>query len=279
MESRKYHKIRLLRTKNEIWEFFKEKKLYEIATIIIGTIINGILVANKNYNILMSLLYEFIGVIIMFGVLFLWKSLRLVPEDIYEEQQDIINSKQQTIEFLEEQQKPKLRIDFSENNPSYCHDTFQKNKNPNTKHIYDRFERVWRISIHNDSSVTTIKDVKAKLIVEGTTGREEILKFTDNNVQPYRRSVNIAPGECIFVDVLEWYMAGKEEDSLSFDICHIEVDHNYTRIPVRYSTDNGDLKIRIEVFGENIPCQSKCFMVGAKNKDSTIDKIYMWSVD
>jgi len=45
------------------------------------------------YNdILTAISYEFAGLLIMVVLLFLWKSLRVVPECIYNEQQDTIDS-------------------------------------------------------------------------------------------------------------------------------------------------------------------------------------------
>ncbi len=107
MEPRKYHKIRLSRAGNEIWEFVKKQKIYEIAIISIGTIVNCI-VANKYYDILVALLYEVIALFIICFLLFLWKSLLVVPELIYNEQQDIIDSQQETIKSLKEECRPKL---------------------------------------------------------------------------------------------------------------------------------------------------------------------------
>ncbi len=59
--------------------------------IFIGTVtIINIVVSNKYYDVLTALIYECGGLVIIFGVLFLWKSLRVVPERIYNKQQDII---------------------------------------------------------------------------------------------------------------------------------------------------------------------------------------------
>ncbi len=106
MEPRKYHNIRRSRAGNEIWEFVKKQKIYEIAIISIGTIVNCI-VANKYYDILTALSYEVVALFIICLLLFLWKSLRTVPERIYEEQQETINSQQENIESLKEQLCPK----------------------------------------------------------------------------------------------------------------------------------------------------------------------------
>jgi hypothetical protein len=276
MEPSKYHNIRRSRAGKETWKFIKEQKALEIPIISVATIVNCI-VANKYYDILMALSYEVGALFIICLVLFLWKSLRVVPECIYEEKETIIKTRDKTIELLKERQSPKLIMEFYENSPRYCHDEFQENKGTNTEHIYNRFYRIWRISIYNDSPVTTIKDVKVKLTVEGANDREVILKFADNNTQPYWRFVDIAPEERVFIDVLEWFMQWVKEDKLRFDICHIEVDRNYTRSPqCCYYTDKGDSKIKIVVFGKDIPSQSRYFMVGARNKDDTIDKICMW---
>ncbi len=107
MEPRKYHKIRLSRAGNDIWKFIKEQKALKIPIISVATIANCI-VANKYYDILVALLYEFIALFVICVFLFLWKSLRVVPERIYNEQQDIIDSQQETIKSLKEECRPKL---------------------------------------------------------------------------------------------------------------------------------------------------------------------------
>lgn len=266
MKSENYWKVHFLKALNDtLKDFAKPSKtiiIFIIAIIFIGSVLGFTF-----DEIFIRIIFPIGGLMFLFLYIFCsnWMS---ISKRYYEE--NIL---------LKEQQEPKLQIEFHENNSSYCHDEAHENKNPNTEHIYDSFERVWRISIYNDSPVTTIKDVKAKLTVEWANDREVTLKFTDNNVQPYWRSVDIAPGERIFIDVLEWFMQRVKEDKLRFDICHIEIDRNYTRSPqCCYYTDKGDSKIKIVVFGKDIPSQSRYFMVGAKNKDDTIDKIYMWEV-
>jgi hypothetical protein len=51
--------------------------------------------------------------------LFLWKSLRVVPERIYNEQQDVIDSQRETIKSLEEERCPKLEVTFEKGNKPY----------------------------------------------------------------------------------------------------------------------------------------------------------------
>ena len=114
MESRKYHNIRRSRAGNEIWEFVKKQKIYEIAIISIGTIVNGGSVVYKYYDILMALLYEIGVLIITFGFLFLWKSLRTVPERIYEEEQKNIELLEKENLSLKEQLRPKLEVTFKQ---------------------------------------------------------------------------------------------------------------------------------------------------------------------
>ncbi|MBR35236.1 MAG: hypothetical protein CMH78_07200 [Nitrospinae bacterium] len=92
MEPRKYHNIRLSRAGKETWKFIKEQKIYEIPIISIGTFVNGGSVFYEYNNILTAISYEFAGLLIMVVLLFLWKSLRVVPECIYNEQQDTIDS-------------------------------------------------------------------------------------------------------------------------------------------------------------------------------------------
>ncbi len=276
MENKKYHKIRTSRAKSEFCVYLKEKWIWQLPIFIIGT---G---ANYNFNHInwRALLYEFVGVLIMFGVMFLWKSLKLVPENIYKEQQDIIISKQKTIESLEEKQKAKLIIEFDETSSDYRREISQKSTNPNTAYIYDRFELTWCISIYNESPIVKIKGVKAKLTIVGTDSKKATqLKFTDYNDKPYLRSIDISPKDREFVDVINWFMVhGKEKEDLRCDICNIELDHNYTRIPVSFYVGEDDCKIKIEVFADNAPPVSRYFIIGVRNDDNTINKIYMEKV-
>jgi hypothetical protein len=106
MENEQYHSIRLGRAWKEYIKLLRSHIMFEFVFIGAGTIAN-IFVATKYLKILTALSYEFVFLFIVFAVSFLWKSLRVVPEAIYKEQQDIINSKQKTIELLEEQQTPK----------------------------------------------------------------------------------------------------------------------------------------------------------------------------
>ncbi len=104
MEPRKYHKIRLSRAGNDTWKFIKEQKALEIPIISVATFVNCFLY----YDILVALLYEVIALFIICFLLFLWKSLLVVPELIYNEQQDIIDSQRETIKSLKEECRPKL---------------------------------------------------------------------------------------------------------------------------------------------------------------------------
>ena len=61
--------------------------------LFIGTItVTNIVVSNKYYDVLTALIYECGGLVIILGILFLWKSLRVVPERIYNKQQEIIKT-------------------------------------------------------------------------------------------------------------------------------------------------------------------------------------------
>jgi hypothetical protein len=54
------------------------------------TTITNIVVSSKYYDVFTALIYESGGLVIILVTLFLWKSLRVVPERIYNKQQDII---------------------------------------------------------------------------------------------------------------------------------------------------------------------------------------------
>jgi hypothetical protein len=156
MESRKYHKIRLSRAGNDTWKFLKEQKALEIPIISIATIVNCI-VANKYYDILAALLYEFVALLIMCVFLFLWKSLRVVPEHIYNEQQDIIDSQREIIKSLEEQRRPKLEVTFKQGVRPW----FQEQ--PSTTASGQDY--IYRIELMNLGS-ETIHNLRVRLYIE-----------------------------------------------------------------------------------------------------------------
>ena len=91
MKSSKYHKIRLSEAWKVYRKFLRDHILLEFLFIGTATITN-IVVSNKYYDVLTALIYECGGLVIIFGILFLWKSLRVVPERIYNKQQDIIKT-------------------------------------------------------------------------------------------------------------------------------------------------------------------------------------------
>ena len=91
MKPSEYHKIRL----SEAWKVYRKflRDHIMLEFLFIGTVtITNIVVSNKYYDVLTALIYECGGLVIIFGVLFLWKSLRVVPERIYKKQQDIIKT-------------------------------------------------------------------------------------------------------------------------------------------------------------------------------------------
>lgn len=108
MESRKHHKIRLSRAWKETKTFLYKKKVLNVVTAIIicCMTITNFTIGAKYYQLLKAIEVEFAGLLIMFVLLFLWKSLRIVPERIYKEQKAIIKTKEETIELLKERLKP-----------------------------------------------------------------------------------------------------------------------------------------------------------------------------
>jgi energy-coupling factor transporter transmembrane protein EcfT len=107
MKASKYHKIRLLRAWNDTKTFLYKKTVttFVTAIIIFCMTIANFTIGAKYYQLLKAIEVEFAGLLIMFVLLFFWKSLRTVPERIYEEQQEIINFQQENIESLEERQR------------------------------------------------------------------------------------------------------------------------------------------------------------------------------
>jgi len=104
MQRKKYHKLRTSRAISEFWGYLKEKWKWEVPLFVIGTSINY----NFNHINWLALYCEIVGVLFFLYVMFFWKSLRVVPERIYNEQQDIIDSQRETIKSLKEECRPKL---------------------------------------------------------------------------------------------------------------------------------------------------------------------------
>ena len=84
MESRKYHKIRLSRAWNDTKTFLYKKTVttFVTAIIIFCMTITNFTIGVKYYQFLKALEGEFAVLLIMFALLFFWKSLRIVPERI-----------------------------------------------------------------------------------------------------------------------------------------------------------------------------------------------------
>jgi len=202
MEPRKYHNIRLSRAGNETWKFIKEQKIYEIIIISIGTLINGGSVVYKYNDILMALSYEFEGLLIMLVLLFFWKSLRVVPERIYNEQQDTIDSLRKTIESLEGQQLTRLEV------------TFEKGVRP---WVLDRpatannQEFIFRIELMNLGS-DMIKNARVRLLNIDPLPDDSFdvpcdLLIDDKNI---RKTDNQGEGE--FVSVFKYLFHNRSKD-------------------------------------------------------------------
>ncbi len=271
MQDRKYHKIRLSAAKKDYIKLLKDHLPMEILSIGIPTIPN-IILGKIYYTITSALLYEFGFLVIVFGGLFFWKSLRIIPERIYNKQQDIISTKQKTIEFLEERQKPKLEIGFDLkscfNDTGDAYVVTEEGK-PNRI----EFPHEWSIFVRNTSTTKTIKNVEVKLIdinkcLSGDARNlpEVHLKFAhDNNRE--RRSVSINPNSRQFVDVIVCYMKSSQRSENIFWVQHIEKNERHADLRLFYDNiDKENCEIRIEVTGENTTCKPKNFTIGLKNK-------------
>ena len=256
MEPRKYHNIRLSRAGNDTWKFIKEQKALELPIISIATIVNCI-VANKYYDILAALLYEVIALFIICLLLFLWKSLRVVPERIYNEQQDIINSKQKTIESLEEQQKPKLQIDFDKDNPKYLYIDDEGDGKSYVSEI-----TAYRIFIRNTSQMQTTNNVEVRII--SIEDCPEWLKRKTPIILNCNKqeSFHIHPGKDQPVNVVQ-YLYDSRPDEKQFAFCSNK----------RFQIPDGNFKIKIEVSAENISCKSKDFIINLKYDEQETKKM------
>jgi Ca2+/Na+ antiporter len=266
-----YFKEHIAETINSTKISLKKKLTLPIIMIIVPAIIGFFINNTYLIKVFISILCGFGGLVSYCFLVFLFHLFK-TPIDIYKKDKEAIKS-------LEGKQKTKLIIEFDRTSKDYRKEISQKNTNPNTRHIYDCFELTWQISIRNKSTVATIKGVKAKLAVVGSDSKKAThLKFADYNDKPYPRSVDISPTDSEFVEVINWYMVhGKEkEEKLECEVCNIELDHNYNRIPSFFYVGKNDCKIKIEVLADNAPSVSKYFNIGIRNNDNTINKICMW---
>lgn len=238
MEPRKYHNIRLSRAWNETWKFVKEKKIYEIPFIIIATIAH-IVVSKKYYDILIALGYETVGLLIMFLLLFLWKSLRVVPKRIYKEQQGIIDSQQKTIESLEGQQRHKLEVNFKQGEHPWVKE--QSGTLPNGK------DYIFSIELMN-SGPGNINNPKVRLFIKSS--EDDNFKKQWNlqvNSKDIPKTDEEEEGE--FVGVLKYFRRTENKsgnDALWMIGSVKEKNNEKARIPIqkydikiRASSDNG----------------------------------------
>jgi hypothetical protein len=193
--------------------------------------------------------------------LFLWKSLRVVPEHIYNEQQDTIDSQREIIKSLEEQRRPKLEVTFKQGVRPW----FQKGGWTSGD--------IYRIGIIN-LGAETVQNVTVKLIdiepypKDCSFTMPFCLRFTNESSTLESKDLQTSknPKESLFIDV---FCSEFDSDSniKHMEICNtVDTEPEYTfygsevpiqsyKITITVNSDNG---------GEPI---TKCFRFDPKKKD------------
>jgi hypothetical protein len=252
MEPRKYHKIRTSRAKSEFWGYLKEKWKWEVPIFIIGTS------ANYNFNHInwRALYCEILGVLFFICVMFLWKSLRIVPERIYEEKQKDIELLEKENLSLKEQLRPKLEVTFDPSD----HPWFQEQKNignpfSNLRALGNLY--TYRIGLMNHG-LEIVKNIKVRLKEIYPHPKNELpvvpchLQFMNDTKQPFDESKDLQmtndPKDGIFVDVFSYFHESKSDKKI-LGICHIVRPANIVvptqpyKIKIVVSSDNGGVPI------------------------------------
>ncbi len=181
-------------------------------------------------------------------------------------------------QVLKEQQKPKLRIDFNENDTGYFYESDNFKKVFSLKTLTarclnrEKYFQLYRISIYNPSKDVTIKDVSATLNIpdncpEDLSGKLPVyLHFM--NEEPYKKAIDIPPLSRRFTDVIMWQLLPRQ-GTPELAIYHAVENLNIV-IPIY---DNKQAyEIKVEVSGEDAKCESKCFFIGLKDKESIFNK-------
>lgn len=248
----KYCNDHFIRIIKNTYNSLGKKLVLPIIMIAVPMIIAGFIENTYSIKILISILCGFGGLVSYCFLVFLFHLFK-TPIDIYKEDKE-------TIELLEEQQKPKLEIIFNETSKDHCSEYVQNEG------------QTWRISVCNKSTTTLVKNVTVKLteVYEGLSlvdDRRVRLKFKHCD----RLFVDIHAGDKELVDVFEWII---DKENPRFDIRHIEVDKISNAIRLYYYIDKENYRIKIEAFGEGVSPISRFFTI-SKRKNGDIDFIYM----
>lgn len=255
----KYYKEHLFRVLKDTKNFLWDKILMSVFMLIIPGIIGSFIDNTYLGKIYMSILCGFSG-LVLYSFLVLLFHLIKTPVDIYKKDKKTITS-------LEERQKPKLQIEFNENDPPYIDDDIIQIKG----NKFCLNERLYRISIKNMSNSNTIEDVRVKLINIDECPSKYASKLPVNlkfmhDSKPYKHSVDVHPDERVFVDVVVGVMDREKQEMYMYSICSIK-DKVSFRLPI----NEKDHRITIEAKGKDTICEPKHFMIGLKGK-----KIKMW---
>lgn len=228
-------------------------KWIEIAYLIISTSIGFYVDITKKYiesntNINVSqiptpVLNGLLSGITILVIVIIWSLFLYTPMRIF-------RTNRERIGILEERQKTNLEIIFNETSKDHCSEYVQNNG------------QTWGISVHNKSTITSIKNVTVKLteVYEGLSlvdDRQVCLKFARHD----KRYVDICAGDEEPVNVFIWIKQIGEDKKPRFDICHIEDIYPY----LIYDIDKDDYKIKIVAFGDETSPEPRYFKVGLKD--------------
>jgi hypothetical protein len=149
--------------------------------------------------------------------------------------------------------RPKLEIKYKENEPNY----------------YDKAlgYQIHRISIHNLSSVETIKNLKAKLTeiqpLHGVfkNNRPILLHFMGDNQEVFNKSIDLDPTDKVFIDVIELHSVTSGNSYFKIPTSEILKTTEFI-----FNRDES-FKINIQASGLNIKTEVKSFKFGITTND------------
>jgi len=264
-----YFKTLLKRAWADTAQFVKEHILSEaLFAFVIAAV--GYVRGDMLSQILSPLVYG-LGAAALIALAALSYNLLLAPARIYYEQQIAISA-------LREQLKPTLQIEFKEDDDTFYHESqwfHELSDSLSTSRKGLVYWRLCRIAIKNLSKSASIENVQVRLTSIEPTPKELKgklplhLRFMNDNVQPYKQSIDLNPNSVEFVDVVGWRW---ERDREMMQAKYF-IYHSVAGIDADFPVD--DYKITVEASGRNSTCKPKSFSIGMRNKDGTTNKLWM----
>jgi hypothetical protein len=234
------------------------------------------LAAETTVTIYFVILPALVGGLLLFGWYRVTVPLRLIQD--LQAARDALSAANLK---LEDRLKPKLLIEYDEADSNSYHDSPLFHRPQPLHEIFDQPHdrktvncwRYCRLKLRNLSMVTA-ENVEVRLAAiepfpDGLKGKLPLpLRFTHDNVPPYKRYKDINPDSYEFVDVIQ--QSWPEHGSAPYLVVQHSVDG------VEGVFEVGEYRIKIEAAGRNVLCAPTYLNIGVKNKDGTGTKLWLW---